>query len=323
MAVQLSRPSTRPSVAVGLITRNRAHLVERWLEAVARLDVVVPDAVVVVDSSTDESTQALLDPAGPTQAVQTLRDRGTAIHTIRRRGAGYARPRNELIRRCRQLGVDWVALADDDDLPEPQWLEALLATAQASGAAVVCGPVVSKDAAAPAWVNELRSNDQRLADGDELLSVWTCNLLLSVDALDRAFGSADPFDDAFDHGGEDVELGFQLRRRGVPSAWSPEAVIVLGPTPPESLPALLRRAYVGSQMFGYSERRALGVRPRRVAASVVRFGQGLVGLADAVVARDEARRALESARVVRAVGNLRGMMRRRPIRWITFEGDDA
>jgi succinoglycan biosynthesis protein ExoM len=69
---------------------------------------------------------------------------------------GIAQARNALVACALQNPeTQFVAMLDDDEWPEPQWLEALLRTQRTSGADIVRGPVLREfEIAPPLWVSD-------------------------------------------------------------------------------------------------------------------------------------------------------------------------
>ncbi|UVK39152.1 glycosyltransferase [Mesorhizobium sp. AR10] len=118
---------------------------------------------------------------------------------------------------------DFAAFIDDDETASPQWLAELVATAEASGAAAVLGPVRALYGAdAPDWM--------RKGDFHSTLPVWvhgeirtgyTCNVLLRMgdDSLrGRRFSLA-----RGQTGGEDTEFFDHMVKAGGCIAFAPEA----------------------------------------------------------------------------------------------------
>lgn len=120
---------------------------------------------------------------------------------------------------------DFVAFIDDDETASPQWLAELVATAEASGAAAVLGPVKARYGSdAPAWM--------RKGDFHSTLPVWvhgeirtgyTCNVLLrtsDASLRDRRFSLA-----RGQTGGEDTEFFDHMVKAGGRIAFSPRAFV--------------------------------------------------------------------------------------------------
>ncbi len=122
-------------------------------------------------------------------------------------------------------GADAIAFLDDDETPSEHWLEHLVRTAAAYGAAGVTGPVVRDYPRPPsAYVHGMRRWDRvRRATGSDVPAASTANLLLDLRFLHDAGLSFDP---AFGlSGGSDTLLTKQLIRAGGRLIWCDEAVV--------------------------------------------------------------------------------------------------
>lgn len=118
----------------------------------------------------------------------------------------------------------FIAMIDDDEWPQPGWLDALLACQARVGADVVAGPVdyhfVGKP---PRWAREtlVFRPEQRNWGATDML--WASNNLL---VSRRALGMVDEpwFDPRFNRsGGEDLDFLARLRDAGARFGWAPEA----------------------------------------------------------------------------------------------------
>ncbi|WP_182524034.1 glycosyltransferase family 2 protein [Nocardioides dongkuii] len=105
------------TVAVVVVTYNRADLLARMLRGLAALD-HAPDAVIVIDNaSTDHTPQVLADAALPgLQVIRTAENLG---------GAGGF---HLGMRTAYERGFDRIWLMDDDVVPAPDCLGVLMAT---------------------------------------------------------------------------------------------------------------------------------------------------------------------------------------------------
>ncbi|MGH2725811.1 MAG: glycosyltransferase family 2 protein, partial [Actinomycetota bacterium] len=130
------------------------------------------------------------------------------------------------------------AFTDDDCLPAPGWLEAGLARLDSSGAGIVQGRTLPDPAVQlEGWWRSITID--RFSHRYE-----TCNIFYRTDVL-RVLGGFDEgpkFDLKTGHGGEDVELGWRARRRGVEAIFAPEALVHHAVTFP-GLGFLLRAAW--------------------------------------------------------------------------------
>jgi len=130
----------------------------------------------------------------------------------------------------------YVAMTDDDEAPDPDWVANLYACLERTGADAAFGPKYPEFATgrAPPWDPEgwyftldfrlpadapiamfgrLRRRGKGLGSGNTLFRVATC-----------FEGLAEPFDPAFGAaGGEDTELLFRLFRGGRKFVWCPDA----------------------------------------------------------------------------------------------------
>ncbi|SCW35992.1 Glycosyltransferase like family 2 [Sphingobium faniae] len=117
-----------------------------------------------------------------------------------------------------------LALIDDDEWPQPGWLDALLACQAETGAEAVGGPVDPHFAAPPPrWVEEtLVFRAEERTEGMTSMLWASNNLLLTRKALERV---APPwFDMRFNRsGGEDLDFLMRLRAAGATFGWSPRA----------------------------------------------------------------------------------------------------
>lgn len=155
--------------------------------------------------------------------------------------------------RCMQLvreDADYVASIDDDEVPEPNWLQQLVIVAKATGCAAVSGPVVPKPVGpVPRWVRD--GGFLHLPPGPDneaiVLSCFTGNALLAFPRVSHM--GPEYFDEALGlSGGEDSDFFRRLRRGGHQIRWAANAVVVEH-VPPDRMTAryLVRRKYrIGS-----------------------------------------------------------------------------
>ncbi len=102
-----------PSVAIVVVTYNRADLLEKMLAGLARLD-PAPDRVIVVDNaSTDRTPDVLAD--ADVEVIRSEENLGGA--------GGFHRG----VQAAHDAGVDRIWLMDDDVVPAPDCLGVLLA----------------------------------------------------------------------------------------------------------------------------------------------------------------------------------------------------
>jgi len=146
-----------------------------------------------------------------------------------RRGRTYARNRaaQEGLRR----GFDFLAFIDDDDEPEPDWLERLVAAQAASGAEIVCGamrPTFSGDI--PAWLRSSPLFEVPRSDGDTKYGIprgiGTFNAMIAVEVFRRMEAAGEIFSEEFAHSRcEDTEFFTRAKALGASFAIAPDSVV--------------------------------------------------------------------------------------------------
>lgn len=100
--------------------------------------------VVVIDNEGGAESRAIIEAAAPILAVR--------YHHEAKRGISYAR--NRALASVEEP-CDFVAMIDDDEIPEPDWLDRLLTTQAETNADVVQGAVIAVLAPeAPAWIRD-------------------------------------------------------------------------------------------------------------------------------------------------------------------------
>lgn len=122
------------------------------------------------------------------------------------------------------MAMRFLAMIDDDEWPQPGWLDALLACQEQIGADVVAGPVDSMFIGpAPRWAAQtlvFRAEERPRGATDML---WASNNLL---IRRRALEMLGPpwFDPQFNRsGGEDLDYLSRLARAGARFGWAPDA----------------------------------------------------------------------------------------------------
>jgi succinoglycan biosynthesis protein ExoM len=202
---------------------------------------------------------------------------------------GLAAVRNRSLATAAAAGADWIALIDDDEFPDRDWLRSLLETALRSGAAACVGPVVPFfDEVPPAWAvardyfgKRLPATDGCVAEG------YTANALLDLRVI-RALGLS--FDMRFNTmGGEDTYFFQTLLDAGHRIAWA-ETAVVYDTIPAHRMRArwLLARWYRSGSVEAYLGRHppeSLSGRLHNTGRGLARLGGGLVRFAAAGLSR--------------------------------------
>jgi cellulose synthase/poly-beta-1,6-N-acetylglucosamine synthase-like glycosyltransferase len=166
--------------------------------------------------------------------------------------------------------AELLAMLDDDERPEPQWLNELVRVRSATKATVVVGPVravLPYDV--PAWVRAFRECEYpQQADGASLADGWSSNFLLDVAEVEP-MGLR--FDSALNRAGGEDQLFFrQLLGCGGVIRYAANAT-VWETLPPErrSLPAILKRSFRRGGSLTMCDRRIKGT-----SGLVLRFAKG-------------------------------------------------
>lgn len=217
---RLISETIRSSVAVCICTFRRPEGLRRLLEALHRQAFEVTAApalrLVVVDNSPSAESAAICNADEWTLPL-------TYVHEPRP-GISYAR--NTALAAVPE-GTDFIAMTDDDAVPEPGWLDQLLDTQSRSSADVVVGPTTPVfPPGTPDWVAATGfflkpQNQDRLRDMDPDPPAATCNVLLRADLLGASRLSFEPA--LAISGGEDKLLFQLLKAGGYRFAWAPAA----------------------------------------------------------------------------------------------------
>lgn len=292
-----------PRLTVAILTYQRPEQLVSTLRAVVRgideaADLVNGD-VLVVDNDPEASAQSAIS--------EICLPRVRYAHEPR---PGIAAARNRALDEC--LGSGLLAFIDDDEIPEVDWLTALLQTRTRYGADAVAGRVIA----------ELPSNtDPRIIaggfferptrpTGTPLRAAATGNLLLDLDVVRE---TRVRFDETLGlGGGEDTIFTSQLVRAGARIVWCDESIATdRMPSDRVTWPWMRRRAFAHGNVLQKSrERLADGPFARtriRVTGAVGGLGRIARGSAQwvwGVVARDLRHRARGERGVLRGGGVL-------------------
>lgn len=139
-----------------------------------------------------------------------------------RRGIPFAR--NKALA-CLEKDVDFVAFIDDDEVPDPLWLDELLSVQASYKADTVSGPVLPHFAqAVPAWVTNGRFFERpRHATGHLVKGSATNNVLVRADVLRKL---APAFDERLALcGGSDWHFFKRVYHAGYKMVWADEALV--------------------------------------------------------------------------------------------------
>lgn len=300
-----STGSREQTVVVAILTYLRPQGLARVLQAVTAqaAECHPPASILVIDN----------DPAGGAQS--TVEQAGSGlVRYVHEPRPGIAAARNRAL--DESAGFDLLAFIDDDEVPGPGWLDALITGWHVYQCAAVTGPVDFRfEQPVDDWIVASRFFERRqLPTGTVMRGAATNNLLLDLRVLrDKAIRfDSSTFELTM---GEDTRLTYELVRRGEQVRWIDEAEVVELVPPTRSTSAWVRRRiYSAANSWG---RIHLDMAPNAGARAVVRIHLTAragwivtrayaLGLA-AALRRDTAGRIRSQCEISRGSGLLSGL----------------
>lgn len=272
-------------IVICVCTYRRPEGLARLLEALTRID--RPEAelhLVVVDNACEPQTRALCEDALP-----RLRMRLRCVEEPRR-GVTFAR--NRAVDEALALRADFLAFLDDDDVPDPDWLVALLRCQRVSGAELVFGTWrLAEEVQVPprlAHLKYYRPHDYTKTNRFGIPApAGTGNVLISGEFLARMAEREPVFDPSLAFvGGSDTDFFVRAVRAGarqhmcldsvVRGYWSPDRATLRG---------ILRRSHTHGYTGAFLDLKYGRVRRgRAVLRTLARIGKlclrAIGGLAD-------------------------------------------
>jgi succinoglycan biosynthesis protein ExoM len=205
------------ATVIAIPTFRRPQQLRHLLEAIARLDGLDDALLLVADNDAGGEGAAV--------AAAMAADLPIPLEIIRVPEAGLCHARNAIVAHALAIPtMQRLAMIDDDEWPEPQWLTALITVQHRTGAGVVAGPVTPVfPEGAPDWADQtlVFRSEQRPEGPAEML--YASNNLLATRTALEALG-APWFDPAFNRsGGEDLDFLTRLKAIGFGFAWAPGA----------------------------------------------------------------------------------------------------
>lgn len=198
-------PPVPPVASIVVATHNRADRLTRLLDALVAQQGQIPFEVVIVDDASTDHTPALLEGAVSTSPLD--------LHVVRLEvNRGPATARNLGWRKAR---AELICFTDDDCVPRPGWLAALV---DASGFDVVQGQTVP----APDQLEHQGPFSHTMAVPCEDGFYSTCNIAYRRRTLEAVDGFDERFTMAY---GEDTDLAWRAIDAGATTTFVPEAVV--------------------------------------------------------------------------------------------------
>ena len=221
----------QPTVSVVVPTRNRARALGELLEALDRQSYQSFEVIVVDDSSEDGTSELLSEWEASNRRAFRL-PRAWGSYAARNRGVEEARGR-------------LVAFTDDDCLPEPGWLAALVEAMAQPEVVGAQGVTLPQPGQVTPFTHQIAS--QRPGP-----PYRTCNIIYRRWVLERLGG----FDASLRWYADNI-LGLRARALG-PLAFAPEAVVLHPPRPREWRSRAAWRARMDADKRYRRELRRLG-----------------------------------------------------------------
>ena len=139
-----------------------------------------------------------------------------------RRGIPYAR--NKAVACAQEGHADFVAFIDDDEVPEPPWLDELLYVQRSYDADVVAGPVLPRFTTSIApWMKEGKFFERRrLPTGTPIDWASTCNVLVRSEVFEKMDKG---FDERFALSGGSSHFFESVHRAGYKMVWADDALV--------------------------------------------------------------------------------------------------
>jgi len=206
-------------LAICICTFRRPEGLRNALEHVARLSFDGDLTVVVADN----------DAAGEGLAVckELASDYRWPIRSTAVSDSGISYSRNAAAALALAEDPDFIAFLDDDEWPEPQWLEELLRVQEQQNADAVGGPTLSvfpENTPESAKQNQYFGADLSLPDGSACQLEAAGNFLIRTSTLEQL--GPEFFHPAFaQSGGEDLAFFMSLKNRNAKMHWAANAIM--------------------------------------------------------------------------------------------------
>jgi glycosyltransferase involved in cell wall biosynthesis len=200
-------------VSVVVPTHNRKSDLEVCLEALFRQTYPADQfEILVADDGSSDGTQGLVErySSRPGPSIRWLGEP--------RKGPSAARNRG-----IRNAEGEWIAMTDDDCLPEPDWLRYLCDAMEAHREWVGCGGRIIRrnDSPISRFIDDCRAMDHATYKG-EVFYLVTANAIYRKSVLDEVGG----FEESIDWpGGEDPDLSHRIKENGYHMGIETRAVI--------------------------------------------------------------------------------------------------
>ena len=297
------------AVIICIPTFKRPKMLRRLLDAIAALETKADIRVLVADND--------VEACAGFELCANLCHYRWPLRAVIAEQRGIAQVRNTLIAHALQTDAQFIAMIDDDEWPEPSWIDQFLACAAQTKADALQGSILFGQTSCADGHGDIRR-----PTGPVAMLQGAGNLLIRRAVLEEM--TQPWFDPAFAlSGGEDRDFFMRLQRAGKRFAWSDQAR-ARGDVPESraNLGWLLRRAYsVGnSDMLVLLKYRPGGL---RLAAELIKILASLLlsPLGAVILAASPNRRALPLQKMFRAAGKLSALAGRRYNEYAVVHGE--
>lgn len=240
MAAETIAPDHAARLCICIATYKRPIGLARLIRGIGELrfaQTAEPSLeVIVVDNEAEMSAAPVCAELGRTSRWPIL-----YVHEPRR---GIAFARNAAVRAARTRGAELVAFIDDDEVPEPTWLDELLVVLAQYKADAVTGPVLPLfEGRVAGWMLKGKFFESpRRQTGTRVDRAATNNVLLRTRVFDEVGRT---FDEGLGlTGGEDTDFFLHVSHAGCPIIWADRAIVhEWNPETRTRAAWLLRRAY--------------------------------------------------------------------------------
>jgi succinoglycan biosynthesis protein ExoM len=205
-----------PHVSVCVCTYMRPHMLSRLLHELSRQDTggLFTFSIIVADNDESRSAEGIVDRFRAQHEI-------SIVYCVEAR-RNIALARNKVVANA---SGDYIAFIDDDEFPEPLWLQTLFKNCNEYKVDGVLGPVKRHfDQTPPAWFKKSTIYDRPVNPTGELVA-WedarTGNVLLRRRMIE---GEKDPFRPEF-RAGEDQDFFRRKSEEGYTFIWSADAVV--------------------------------------------------------------------------------------------------
>jgi succinoglycan biosynthesis protein ExoM len=294
-------------VSICVATYQRPEGLKRLMAGLDRLiftDRAQPQIeVIVVDNDPTCSAQAFCE------QLQSQFKWSLKYFSEPQRGISYVR--NKAVAAASNA-ADFILFIDDDEVPEPAWLDQLLIAQAAHDADVVAGPSLPffPLTDTPAWVIKGKFFELPRFDTGHLLEYTGTNNVLVRAQILRDLDKV--FDDRFAiTGGEDTHLFMRLYRAGYKLIWADLAVVYEWiPQSRTNVAWILQRGYRSYGTYGFCEKELEPLRKVLVKRTVTGTGRITIGIISLLpsILLGKAQVVHALLQIARGAGMLSGLM---------------